>query len=139
MTARLPTSKRPARVLVCIIVCMGIAISIMSTSMRTALQMRRQMQRELQMEQTRWLLRAAISRVVHRTDDDSQYAGETWDIHLAVPTYDQAVLEIQLKTTQAGDQMIAATSRIGDTNQLATFTQCSGHWIQKSITPEANE
>ena len=57
-------SKRRGSILILVLACCAVAVSMVMISLQVSLQQRRQLRSELQLEQTRWVLDAAIRKSI---------------------------------------------------------------------------
>ncbi len=122
---------RVGAVLVCVLVCVGVASTIMLTSLHASLRERRQMRQELQMEQTRWLVEAAMIRGTRATRDQDDYRGETWNVSAALRKYAQAEVTINVSPVAGsnGEVQLDVTAEIRGPDSRSNITKHSGRMI----------
>lgn len=116
-------NRRTGTVLIAVLVCLGIASVITLTSVRSSLRHRRELRRQWQLEQTRWLLEAAVIRTREQSRSDEDYSGEAWDVSTTLPAYDKAIVTIQPADSESQEASWSVTATIGSSSDDFMTTQ----------------
>lgn len=64
-------SQRRGTILIVVLACCAVAVALIMISLQVSLQQRRQLRTELQLEQTRWVLDAAIRKSIADPPDEA--------------------------------------------------------------------
>lgn len=119
--------SRGGALLIAVLVCMGVAITILLGGVQLSLHQRRQMKLDLQMEQTRWLLDAAIDRALDQFHSDPDYGGESISVAPTLEKYGAATIRISLERSgEPTDPVeVLVTARLRGTGLQPAWTQRS--------------
>ena len=99
------TNKRRGSVLILVLACCAVAVSLIMISLQVSLQQRRQLRSELQLEQTRWVLDAAIRKTIA----DPPEAAEEIELKPKLEKFDKVLFGV---TPNQDKDQVAVKARI---------------------------
>ena len=87
--------RRCGVLLITVLATLGIVLSLMASAVTISLRQRREVRNQIQVEQTRWLLDAAISHAVTKARSTPDYQGETLAIRPPLGLFIDSWVEIK--------------------------------------------
>ena len=109
--------QRRGTILILVIACCAVAVSVIMISLQIGLQQRRQLRSELQLEQTRWVLDAAIRKSIAESPDEAEEVElkpklEKFDKVLigVTPNQDEEQVAVQAKIENYGGTSVTSRS-----------------------------
>ena len=83
--------NRRGTVLILVLACCAVAVSLIMISLQVSLQQRRQLRSELQLEQTRWILDAAIRKSIADPPEEA----EKFELKPKLEKFDKVLLAVK--------------------------------------------
>ena len=110
-------SKRRGSILILVLACCAVAVSLVMISLQVSLQQRRQLRSELQLEQTRWVLDAAIRKSINEPPEEDVATElkpklEKFDkvSFIAKPQQDENQISVQVKIENDAGTVVTSRS-----------------------------
>jgi len=109
--------KRRGTILILVLACCAVAVALIMISLQVSLQQRRQLRSELQLEQTRWVLDAAIRKSISDPSDEASEGElkpklEKFDkvLFSVTPNEDEAKVVVQARIENHAETNVTSRS-----------------------------